>query len=61
MSDFSTVADEEDIEGITDCFIDAKYVMSSVEVLNNVQKTNVWKRTKDLEDLGCCSIDPFKV
>jgi hypothetical protein len=68
-SDFSTNADEEDIEGVTDWFIDAKYEMNPVEVLNNEQKKkfNELKKfavtcmAKDLEDLGCCTIDPFKV
>ena len=69
MSDFSTNADEEDIEGVTDWFIDTKYEMNPVEVLNSDQmkKFNELKKfavtcmAKDLEDLGCCTIDPFKV
>jgi hypothetical protein len=60
MSDFSTNADEEDIEGVTDWFIDTKYEMDPVEVLNSDQmkKFNELKKfavtcmAKDTEDLG---------
>ncbi len=37
MSDFSTNADEEDIEGVTDWFIDTKYEMNPVEGFNSDQ------------------------
>jgi hypothetical protein len=58
---------EEDIEGVTDWLIDAKYEMNPVEILNNdqkkkfndLQKFTVICMAKDLEDLGCCTIDPF--
>ena len=69
MSDFSTNADEEDIEGVTDWYVDKDYEMVPVEVLepDQVKKFNELKKfavtcfAKDLDDLGCCEIDKFHI
>jgi hypothetical protein len=69
MSDFSTNADEEDIEGVTDWYVDKKYVMEPVEVLepdqvkkfNNLKKYAVTCFAQELEDLGCCDFDKFHI
>jgi hypothetical protein len=69
MSDFSTNADEEDIEGVTDWYVDKKYVMEPVEVLepdqvkkfNNLKKYAVTCFAQELEDLGCCNFDKFHI
>ena len=46
MSDFSTNADEEDIEGVTDWYVDKDYEMVPVEVLepDQVKKFNELKK-----------------